>query len=69
MATTTATRIIEKLAETFSANVAAKAAAINEVLTCQKFDEYLSGILAESASNDVETAVTEWATRRGNVWA
>lgn len=69
MAATTAKRIIEKLAETFSANVAAKAAAINEVFTCQKFDEYLAGIMAESTTSDVETAVTEWATRRGQVWA
>ena len=70
MATATANRIIKKLADRFAANVAAKAAAINEVFTCQKFDEYLGGILAESDSPaDVETAVFEWAERRGQIWA
>lgn len=67
MATATATRIIEKLAERFS-NVAARAAAVNEVRTCQQYSEYLAGILSESIGLDEETAVFEWATCRGRMW-
>ena len=67
MTTAAATRIENQLKARFS-NLAALAAAINEVKTCQQFESYLAGILAESNDTDVETAVYAWATRRGQIW-
>ena len=67
MSAATATRIENQLKSRFS-NLAAFAAAVNEVKTCLQFDAYLDGILAESTTSDVETAVTAWAIRRGQIW-
>jgi len=67
MSAATATRIENQLKSRFS-NLAAFAAAVNEVKTCQQFDSYLAGILAESTTSDVEAAVTAWAIRRGQIW-
>ena len=66
MTTSQKNRIIEKLESVFSGP--GRAAAVNEVLTCEQYPEYLAGILAEAAGIDLETALTGWAVRRGRMW-
>ena len=66
MTTATKTTLIEKLTERFAANVAAKAAAINEVLTAATYADYFAEIVADSATP--AEALLAWSIRRGEVW-
>ena len=45
-----------------------RAAAVNEVLTADRYPEYLAGILADSAGLGLEEALVSWGLRRGRMW-
>jgi len=66
MTTEAKTRIINRLEAVFSGP--GRAAAVNEVLTCERYPEYLSGILAQAGGENEEAALLAWATRRGQIW-
>ena len=45
-----------------------RAAAVNEILTADRYPEYLAGILADSAGLSLEAALIGWGIRRGRMW-
>ncbi|HMO18561.1 MAG TPA: hypothetical protein PKA63_10035 [Oligoflexia bacterium] len=61
--------IKKRLRKALGASPTAFAAAINEILTCRKHPQYLSGILSYSSKEeDPNEVLFQWALRRGKIW-